>query len=89
MSDTDFDYDSLEEYPLSYQEFYAELPRATDYLNEIDPTIYDEHDDEPESVGGLSAEQVDQISRDSLGDNAAPSFTPPQDEPRLFSSDDE
>ena len=36
--------DPLDEYPLSYQEFYAELPGSTDYLNDIDPSIHDEHE---------------------------------------------
>ena len=64
--------DPLEDYPLPYQEFYAELPGSIDYLNEIDPTIHDEHDTQS-STGGLSDEQVSQIAEDSLN----PSLTSP------------
>ena len=73
--------DPLEDYPLPYQEFYAELPGSIDYLNEIDPTIHDEHDTQS-STGGLSDEQVSQIAEDSL--NPASQAPSTDVAPRLF-----
>ncbi|MBW4061350.1 hypothetical protein HJC99_02140 [Candidatus Saccharibacteria bacterium] len=58
--------DPLDDYPLPYQEFYAEIPGSTDYLNDIDPSIFDEHDLQAEMSRGLSEEQVSEIARDSL-----------------------
>ena len=78
--------DPLEDYPLSYQEFYSEIPGSTDYLNDIDPNISDEHDLQMSSNGGLSAEQVSEIARDSLS-ATAPSSQNETSAPELFPPD--
>jgi hypothetical protein len=62
MSNTD----PLDDYPLPYEVFYAEIPGSTDYLNDIDPAILDEHDTASEMSSGLSEQQVSEIARDSL-----------------------
>jgi hypothetical protein len=61
--------DPLDEYILSYQEFYAEIPGTTDYLNDIDTAIYDEHEADTDGTRGLTSEQVSEIARDSMGNS--------------------
>lgn len=78
--------DWLDDYELSYQEFYSEIPGSTDYLNDIDPEIQDEHDTN-ETTSGLSAEQVSQIARDNLGTQQASSSD--SNRPQLFNQDDD
>ena len=76
--------DPLDDYELSFQEFYSELPgRNVDYLNDINPDIQDEHESDDSGNGGLSAEQVSQIARDSLADVQPPT----SDSPSLFPDD--
>jgi hypothetical protein len=80
------DHNQLDDFPLSYQEFYSEIPGNTDYLNDLDPAIYDEHESDSESTRGLSAEQVSEIARDSL-DGTHQVSAAATDDPQLFPDD--
>ena len=79
------DHNQLDDFPLSYQVFYSEIPGSTDYLNDLDPAIYDEHESDVEYSRGLSAEQVSEIARDSL--DGSHQSAPNSDDPQLFPDD--